>query len=106
MGVSHQPTGEPRVVPAQSLVDNAGRRPLYIYNGSTEPLKVVSAELRSEKVEIVEVTFQDDSPVLAWVLPKRARAGSARPPLRENSCVACLGARLRPKDVRIPVSRT
>lgn len=102
--VSHHPSHQPRICSAQSMVANAG--PHYIYNGSISPLKVVKAELKREKAEIVQVTFEDDLPVLAWVLPKRARAGSARPPLRNEAGVACLGARLRPEDVRIPVSST
>lgn len=102
--VSHHPCRKPRTCSAQSLVAYAG--PHYIYNGSISPLKVMKAEVKCEKVEIVQVTFEDDSPVLAWVLPKRARAGSARPPLRNEAGVACLGARLRPEDVRIPVSGT
>merc|ERR1712232_341027 len=71
--ISRRPTALWVALPARSLVTNVG--PFYIYNGSKQMLKVAKAELHQEIAEIVEVTFKDDLPVLAWVLPKHAPRG-------------------------------
>mmetsp|Transcript_10755 Transcript_10755/g.37647 ORF Transcript_10755/g.37647 Transcript_10755/m.37647 type:complete len:232 (+) Transcript_10755:306-1001(+) len=69
-----------------------------IYDGR-QLHEVVRVWIDELATEIVEVTFAEDAAVLAWVLPKRAC--SSRPPLRANIAVACRGARLRPRDIRV-----
>lgn len=59
--------------------------------------RVARAQLARETTEVVDIKFELDARVLAWVLPKRPpRAG--RPPLREEAAVCCLGARLSVDD--------
>jgi len=58
---------------------------------------VARAELFRETTEVVEIKFELDARVLAWVLPKRPPR-SGRPPLRQEAAVCCLGARLSVDD--------
>jgi len=59
--------------------------------------RIARAELCRETTEVVEIKFELDARVLAWVLPKRPPP-SGRPPLREEAAVCCLGARLSVDD--------
>mmetsp|Transcript_99415 Transcript_99415/g.281509 ORF Transcript_99415/g.281509 Transcript_99415/m.281509 type:complete len:141 (-) Transcript_99415:131-553(-) len=85
------------VANAEDLLPPAGRPEphVHIYDGQSFR-RVLGCELCVETTEVIEVTFDGDAPVLAWVLPKRSR--SVRPPLRDEAAVCCLGSRLRPGD--------
>lgn len=74
---------------ARNLV--GAQEPKFLFDGSCFH-KISSASLVSECTEVVEVTLVGDASVLAWVFPKRANK-KGRPEMKDDACVACLGAR-------------
>lgn len=87
--------GSPVIVTAGSLLSTP--RPVFDGRGFR---RVEEVRLQRSVTEVVEITFDQDAVVLAWLLPKRA-SSAGRASLRSDAAVACLGARLRVKDFPI-----
>jgi len=97
------PDGSTETMTAGSL---AAREPGTVcILGGAEFQRVLEVRRTTEQTEVVEVTFEADAVVLAWVLPKCvSRRG--RPVLQRAASVACMGSRLAVGDFDQSVSRT
>lgn len=71
--------------------------------GAAQEITIREMHVEKKSEVVVEVTFDEDAVVLAWLLPKVLRRG--RPELTADAAVAVLGSRLCPGDFRIEESR-
>lgn len=82
------------VVKARTLLTHSSG-PRHIFNGLSWRV-VERAEIERMTTEVVEVTFEDDATVLAWVLPRNASVQ-----LDDAAGVACRGKRLTLADTSL-----
>jgi len=67
----------------------------YLFDGTGERRKVVQPVRKTETEEVVEVTFEEDEPVLAWVLPKNRSGKSPGLPCKTLRLYLALGLACR-----------
>jgi len=105
--VSSEKRSAPRRLTAKELQESvqANTDNFFLHDAGEEPQLILTASVKLESTEMIEITFENDDPIFAWLLPKNSHG--RRPPLDDDLCVTCFGSRLRIDDkYNLPVKNS